>query len=120
MPQVLRLDQDIEVERLEGTMSDNIEKIPARSIPPSAYVRWNNNHHGYLNITACTDCGMRAHRDDAHPANPCRLCGGELEDFVARWVSTTPKRKWWSLNFFPKRSGYWIKREESNDCVREI
>ena len=79
---------------------DFLKKI---SLPPSRSGKY------WRKITVCPECGLRALYRDAHPANPCFVCGAKVVEDVGRWIQIS---KWWQ---FWKSEGYWLLRKEAKE-----
>lgn len=77
--------------------------------PPEYYGYWRYYNANYANTTICLKCETVALYEDAHPACPCKHCGGNVGRYgAARWVPPVYKRKW----LFRKElvtEGHWSK-----------
>tara|TARA_R110000796_G_scaffold248124_2_gene374560 strand:- start:14796 stop:15101 length:306 start_codon:yes stop_codon:yes gene_type:complete len=57
-------------------------KIHEKHLRPKYY----GYNGGYANTTKCNSCGLTGLYEDAHPANPCRKCGGKrVKNGAAKW-----------------------------------
>lgn len=64
---------------------------------------------GYVAVTKCKVCDRIACRTDAHPTEPCKLCGNEVKEIgAAKWVPPVYKWHFFLFRTMVKR-GYWAK-----------
>lgn len=80
-------------------------------IPPRYYGYWEYMHGGFAAITRCVMCGAVGLYEDAHPARPCRQCGGTVQSCGAgRWIPAVRRWSWRKLRFVVVREGFWERR----------
>lgn len=77
-----------------------------RTIPPSWYTRHTQTYRQWCLVTVCSECGSIGKYEDAHPAEPCRFCGGSVRETVGRWRAR--HRPWWA--FWRAEVGEWVLR----------
>jgi hypothetical protein len=94
----------------------NLIKVKAMNYQePPKYYGYNSEfcyNNGYAKTTKCKKCGTTGLYEDCHPTNPCKRCGGKVEEGdSAKWVPPEyTGHLWWKRIV---KEGYWKK------CLKE-
>jgi len=104
-------------------MANEDVNLVHQSTPPSWYARTQFKEGDWVNVTVCEDCGLRGFRDDQHPVDPCRRCGGRVKQTVGKWVVLfedqyieQPWWKFWAPTKYVKQIGWWHIKEDERRC----
>jgi len=83
----------------------------SNEIEPSYFVQQTRIYTRWCSITICPICHAVGKYEDAHPVNPCQMCGeARPEEAVGKWVwDCVP---WWK--FTRKHKGRWILKGGDN------
>jgi hypothetical protein len=64
---------------------------------------------GFVKVTKCLVCDRIAYCNEAHPYDPCQLCGNKVKEIgAAKWVPPVYKRRFFFFKTLVSR-GYWAK-----------
>lgn len=82
----------------------SVSAIPQE--PPKYYGYWKYANAGYSDITRCRRCFNIGLREDCHPADCCKHCGGKVvDDGAAKWMPPVYTGiLWWKRTL---TEGYW-------------